>query len=263
MLIVIPITGLVSIIIPTLNEQAGIGRTIESIPKYEILNSTGFEVEIIVVDGQSTDSTRDIASKMGAKVLVETHRGYGRACKSGFAAAKGDIIITIDADSTYPTESIPIFIQELNDRNIDFITVNRFHCMEKGAMSITRRVGNKILTLATRTLYSVDIKDSQSGMWIMRRKFLSQVKINSDNMSMSEEIKIIAFRFFRSIELDGKYSARRGRAKLKAFQDGWTNFKFLIDYRKKVDSAVITSSVYKEKEIPLKGKDRLLGSHRS
>src|SRR5215210_1541430 len=131
MLIVIPITGLVSIIIPTLNEQAGIGRTIESIPKYEILNSTGFEVEIIVVDGQSTDSTRDIASKMGAKVLVETQRGYGRACKSGFAAAKGDIIITIDADSTYPTQSIPIFIQELNDRNVDFITVNRFHCMEK------------------------------------------------------------------------------------------------------------------------------------
>ena len=88
MLIVTAITGLVSIIIPTLNEQAGIGRTIESIPKNEILNSTGFKVEIIVVDGQSTDSTRDIASKMGAKVLVETHRGYGRACKSGFAARK-------------------------------------------------------------------------------------------------------------------------------------------------------------------------------
>jgi dolichol-phosphate hexosyltransferase len=243
-----------SIIIPTLNEQSGIKKTIKSIPISLIENKLGYEVEILVVDGGSMDSTREIASKMGAQVIVEKRKGYGRACKSGFAAARGEILVTIDADNTYPAEYIANYIEELDEKNLDFITVNRFSGMEKGAMSFTRRVGNKILTLAMRALYSVDIKDSQSGMWIMRKKFISDVRLNSDDMSMSEEIKIIAFRFFNAKELDGKYYARTGTAKLKVIQDGLKNLKYLFDYKKKVRSAVISSSVGgEEKEIQLRG----------
>ena len=57
--------------------------------------------------------TVDIATRMGAKVIAERRRGYGRALKTGFAAAKGQIIVTIDADNTYPTSSIPEYIEEL------------------------------------------------------------------------------------------------------------------------------------------------------
>jgi dolichol-phosphate hexosyltransferase len=243
-----------SIIIPTLNEQNGIRLTIKSIPKSLIKSKLGYEVEILVVDGGSMDSTREIASKLGARVIVEKRKGYGRACKSGFDAARGEILVTIDADNTYPAEYITNYIEELDEKNLDFITVNRFSGMEKGAMSFTRRVGNKILTLATRALYSVDINDSQSGMWIMRKKFISQVRLNSDDMSMSEEIKIIAFRFFNAKELDGKYYARTGTAKLKVIQDGLQNLKYLFDYKKRVQSAVISSSVGgEEKEIQMRG----------
>jgi glycosyltransferase involved in cell wall biosynthesis len=223
---------LVSIIIPTLNEQAGIEATIKSIQQSIIRWATGCDVEIIVVDGQSTDATREIATTLGATVIVEERKGYGRACKSGFAAAKGDILVTIDADNTYPTDCIPGYIQELEAERLDFITVNRFPQMEKGAMSITRRVGNKVLTSALRFLYSLDIKDSQSGMWIMRKDFISRIHLISDDMAMSEEIKIIAFKFFKSREINGRYSSRKGSAKLKAFEDGFKNLKFLIGYRK-------------------------------
>jgi dolichol-phosphate hexosyltransferase len=244
---------LISIIIPTLNEQSGIEKTIKSIPKSVIRDKLGYEVEIIIVDGDSIDSTREIASKMGARVIIEKRKGYGRACKSGFAAAKGEILVTVDADNTYPTESISNYIEELNDNNLEFISVNRFSGMEKGAMSFTRRVGNKVLTLIMRVLYSVDIRDSQSGMWIMKKSFISQIRLASDDMSMSEEIKIIAFRFFRSKELDGKYYSRTGTAKLKVIRDGWQNLRYLFDYKKKIGSAVIPSSSYtKEKEIPIK-----------
>ena len=85
-------------------------------------------------------------------------------------AAKGEILVTVDADNTYPTESISNYVEELNDNNLEFISVNRFSGMEKGAMSFTRRVGNKVLTLIMRVLYSVDIRDSQSGMWIMKKE---------------------------------------------------------------------------------------------
>jgi glycosyltransferase involved in cell wall biosynthesis len=250
--------GLVSIIIPTLNEQNGIKLTIKSIPTSLIKSKLGYEVEILVVDGGSMDSTREIATKLGARVIVEKHKGYGRACKSGFAAARGEILVTVDADNTYPAEYIADYIEVLDEKNLDFITVNRFSGMEKGAMSLTRRVGNKILTLATRTLYSVDINDSQSGMWIMRKKFISRVRLNSDDMSMSEEIKIIAFRFFNALEVDGKYHARTGAAKLKVIQDGWKNLKFLFDYKKKIQSSLTSSVGGEEEEIQLRGQKKTM-----
>jgi dolichol-phosphate hexosyltransferase len=244
---------LISIIIPTLNEQFGIEKTIKSIPKSLIRDKLGYEMEIIIVDGDSIDSTREIAEKMGARVIIEKRKGYGRACKSGFAAAKGEILVTVDADNTYPTESISNYIQELNDKNLEFISVNRFSNMEKGAMTLTRRIGNKVLTLLMRVLYSVDIHDSQSGMWIMKKDFVSQIRLASDDMSMSEEIKIIAFTFFRAKELDGRYYSRTGNAKLKVIHDGWQNLKYLFEYKKRIGSAVIQSSSYtKEKEIPIK-----------
>lgn len=227
---------LISIIIPTLNEQSGIEKTIKSIPKSAIINDTECDLEIIVVDGESTDTTRDIASSLGAKVIVEKRTGYGRACKSGFAAASGEIIVTLDADNTYPSDCIPNYVKILISGNLDFISVNRFSCMERGAMNLRRKFGNRILTFVMRLLYGINVKDSQSGMWIMKKRFISQIKLYSDDMSLSEEIKIIAFRNFNAAELDGKYSARSGTAKLKEFHDGWNNLIYLLDNRKRLKS---------------------------
>ena len=230
---------LVSVIIPTLNEQVGIEKTLKSIPISAIREITGYDVELIVIDGQSTDMTREVASRLGARVIIEKQRGYGRACKTGFAAATGDLLVTIDADNTYPTNCIPDYLQELQSSGLDFITVNRFPLMEKGAMSLTRRIGNRILTFTLRLLYSVDIEDSQSGMWIMKRELISQIRLFSDDMSLSEEIKIIAFKFFKARELIGRYSTRSGSAKLKVFKDGFKNLKFLFDYRKRLQLSTV------------------------
>src|SRR4029453_8604243 len=114
---------------------------------------------------------------MGAKVIIDKQKGYGHACKLGFSAAKGDIIVTVDGDNTYPTEFMTEYIEMLNQNDMDFITINRFADMEKGSISFTRRFGNKILTLAVRILYSIEITDSQSGMWIMKRDFISKIRL--------------------------------------------------------------------------------------
>jgi glycosyltransferase involved in cell wall biosynthesis len=235
--------GLVSVIIPTLNEQLGIEKTLRSIPKSELRTKLGYELEVIVVDGESDDSTVDIATRMGAKVIAESRRGYGRALKTGFAAANGQIIVTIDADNTYPTGSIPEYIEELERGNYDFITINRFSGMEQGVMSFTRRTGNKILTLLTKLMYSINLKDSQSGMWIMKKDFVSSIQLDSDGMSLSEEIKIIAFKFFRSKEIDGKYYSRSGDAKLRVFYDGWENLNYLFKLHNKIKKMVVPRPV--------------------
>jgi dolichol-phosphate hexosyltransferase len=243
--------GLVSIIIPALNEEVGIQKTISSIPITEIQDTFGYDVEILVIDGDSTDLTNNAAVEAGARVIVEKQPGYGRAYKIGFAAAKGDILITLDADNTYPAEFIPKYIKQLKDYDADFITINRFAGLEEGAMSITRRIGNKILALLISLLYSISIKDSQSGMWIMKRNFISKIRLRSDDMSMSEEIKIIAFKFFSSREVDGVYRRRTGNAKLNTIQHGWKNLKYLFEFRKHLGSAVKPLTLSNE-EIHLK-----------
>jgi glycosyltransferase involved in cell wall biosynthesis len=233
------VSGTVSIIIPTLNEQLGIQETISSILKSKIKEKQAYDVEILVIDADSNDLTRDLAVSMGAKVIIDKQKGYGHACKLGFSAAKGDIIVTVDGDNTYPVEFITEYIEKLNQNDMDFITVNRFANMERGSMSFTRRFGNKILSFALRSLYSIEITDSQSGMWIMKRDFVTKIRLNSDDMSLSEEIKIIAFKFFRALELDGKYYRRAGHSNLKTIQVGWKNLGYLFMFRTKMKSAIV------------------------
>jgi glycosyltransferase involved in cell wall biosynthesis len=84
--------GLISVIIPTLNEQHGIEKTLRGIPKSELRTKLGYELEVIVVNGKSDDSTVDVATRMGAKVIEERKRGYGRALKTGYMYGSNGMI---------------------------------------------------------------------------------------------------------------------------------------------------------------------------
>jgi len=243
---------MISIIIPTLNEQEGIEKTIRAIPQTR-LSELGYNVEIIIIDGNSTDMTRDIARRMGVRVVLEKRNGYGRAFKTGFSEAVGDILVTIDADGTYPAELIPEYVQALKEKGLDFITANRFSDMRNDAMDAYHKFGNNMLSLFMRLLYSINVRDSQSGMWIMTRRFVQRINIQSDKFSMSEEIKIIAFKFFKALELDGRYYKRVGDVKLATFGDGWRNLKYLIRYRWLVKNALKSPSLFQEESIDING----------
>jgi glycosyltransferase involved in cell wall biosynthesis len=123
---------LVSIVIPTLNEAEGIVETITKIPLEE-LRRRGFDCEVIVVDGGSTNGTDKIARELGARVIHEPRRGYGRACKTGFEEAKGDIIAVLDGDASYPPEYIPYLVDFLIKHDLDMLIARRVP--EPGAMS--------------------------------------------------------------------------------------------------------------------------------
>jgi len=213
----------VSVVIPTLNEEESIGHVLDKIPR-----DSRYEWEMIIVDGDSKDRTREIAREKGAKVIVEKRKGYGRAYKTGFAAATGDIIVTLDGDDTYPAEKIPELVDYLLKNDLDFISCERFSKMQKGAMSTTHKFGNWVLTITTRILFGVKIKDSQSGMWIFRRRILKDLNLTSDGMPFSEEIKIEAWRRFRCEEVPIEYRERKGEVKLNTWRDGLKNLKFLF-----------------------------------
>ena len=219
----------VSIIIPALNEEKSIAITIDKIPK-GLIKKMGYDLEIIVVDGGSKDKTREIAVKKGAKVIVELRKGYGRAYITGFKYAKGDIIITGDADGTYPFEITPLLIFLIEKYGFDFVSTNRFALYEPGAWMPINFVGNKLISFLQFLLFRIRFKDSQSGMWCFRSHLLKCMNLMSQGMEFSSEIKIEAARCTKKIaEVPIKYSRRRyGSPKLNWFRDGKRILKFLL-----------------------------------
>lgn len=214
----------VSVLIPTLNEEKSIGQTIDEIPK------DFADLEIVIIDGLSRDRTVKIAKNKGARVIMEKRKGYGRAYKTGFARAKGDIIVTLDGDTTYPAEIIPDLVKMLEDEKLDFITCDRLSRLDKKAMNFTHRMGNWILKATTNVLFFLNLADSQSGMWCFRKKILGKLKLISDGMPLSEEIKIEAFKNkeIRSKEIPVDYRIRIGDIKLNTWGDGWKNELYLF-----------------------------------
>src|SRR4026208_31274 len=148
----------VTVVIPCLNEEQGIQKVLDEVPS--------FVDEIIVVDNGSTDRTAETARKMGARVVSELHRGYGRAYKSGFSQATGDIIVTLDGDHSYPPDAISYLLEAFLHLRADFLNASRFPVRDGTAMSLKHKFGNLILSLATSLLYFRWVRDSQSGMWV-------------------------------------------------------------------------------------------------
>jgi len=215
-----------SVIIPTINEEDGIVSTLSELP-LKTLEAMDFDCEVIVVDGGSTDGTRERARELGARVILEPRRGYGRAYKTGFDAAEGDIIVTFDGDFTYPVSLVPRLVEDMVKNGVEFITTNRFESLEPGAMSFLRKFGNHVLSLWVRLLFSVRLRDSQSGMWVIKKDALNRILPNSDEMAFSEEIKIRAFKSCKCAEIPIKYRRRVGDSKIRTVSDGLRNLFYL------------------------------------
>ena len=102
----------VSVVIPCLNEADSIAQCVTAAQR--VLDEHGIDGEVLVVDNGSDDGSATLAGLAGARVVEEPRRGYGSAYLAGFAAARGDYIVMIDADLTYDFEEIPRFVHELN-----------------------------------------------------------------------------------------------------------------------------------------------------
>src|SRR6185369_3608670 len=199
----------ISVVIPCHNEEDGIAAVMAQMPP--IID------EVVVVDNNSTDRTAEVATAAGARVVAETRKGYGYAHKAGYAAAKGDIIVTMDGDGTYPPDSVPLLLYVMLEEKVDFITARRWYS-KSGEV---------------KSLYFKFIIDSQSGMWMFKKEILPELDLTSNGMALSEEIKIEAFTHpgIRCLEMPIYYGARIGESKLNIWRDGFYNLFFLVKKR--------------------------------
>ncbi|MGA2677217.1 MAG: glycosyltransferase family 2 protein [Methanobacterium sp.] len=223
----------ISIVIPALNEEGIVGKTVKSVPIKE-LEEKGFETEIVVVDNASTDKTAEEASEAGARVVRENKRGYGNAYLRGFKEAKGDIIVMGDADGTYPLNTTYEFIQPLIKGDADFVMGSRLKGnIQKGAMpALHRYIGNPFLTWMLNSLFSTGISDAHCGMRAIKKEALNKLHLRSGGMEFASEMVIEASRENLKIaEVPITYYPRGGESKLSSFADGWRHLRFMMLYR--------------------------------
>ena len=215
-------------VIPTMNEEASIGSVIDEVRKA----LAGKDVEIVIVDTDSRDRTREIATAQGAQVVSEPRRGYGRAYKTGFVAVRGRYILTLDADLTYPADRFPDLLRPLEEGEADFVAGDRMTRLAAASMTGMHRIGNTMLNVAFRFLYRYPIRDSQSGMWAFRRDLLPRLHVVHDGMPFSEELKTeVLRRGFRYREVPIDYRPRAGEKKIRSFNDAFLNFFWLFRKR--------------------------------
>jgi glycosyltransferase involved in cell wall biosynthesis len=145
----------VSVVIPALNEEEVIGRTVLAIPR-------AIASEVIVVDNGSTDRTAEEARKAGARVVVEPMRGYGRACLAGVRSVSADceIIVLMDADLSDDPSEMPSLVSPIVEQGYDLVLGSRMmgH-REKDSMTTAQVLGSRITSLMIKSLYGFRYTD--------------------------------------------------------------------------------------------------------
>lgn len=213
----------ITLVIPCHNEATGLQSLLPRVP-------AGID-EVLVVDNNSTDDTVAVARRHGARVISATRPGYGAAYQAGFAAVTTELIATLDGDDQYPIQAIPRLATQLITEQLDFISGCRFPLTNQ-SMPPLRQVGNHLLTAAARLLFRCHLQDTQSGMWVFRRRLLHNISCQQPGMAFSEELKLkVILAGLAFAECHISYYPRRGRSKLWPFTDGYRNLLYLLRLR--------------------------------
>jgi glycosyltransferase involved in cell wall biosynthesis len=213
----------VSVIIPTHNEAQSIGRVLADLP-------ANIVTEVLVVDSNSTDGTPDIAAKMGARVLQEPRRGYGRACLTGLTAANSpDVVVFLDGDySDRPTE-LPILLAPIIEERADITLGSRLHGRRlAGALPWHQAFGNRLAASLIRLLYGVKITDL-GPFRAARANVLRQLALQETTYGWAVEIILKGtLAGFRIVEVPVSYYPRIGKSKISGTLRGTVGAAWFI-----------------------------------
>ncbi|MDH3427255.1 MAG: glycosyltransferase family 2 protein, partial [Gemmatimonadota bacterium] len=181
-----------SVVMPCLNEA----DTLETCVRKALtaLESAGINGEVIVADNGSTDDSRDIARRLGARVVEIEQRGYGSALQGGIAAARGRYILMGDADDSYDFSEIPKFVAKLRE-GFDLAQGCRLPAgggrVLPGAMPFLHRWwGNPMFAALTRLMFRAPIHDPHCGMRAFTKEFYERLEMRSPGMEFATEMII-------------------------------------------------------------------------
>lgn len=220
------------IILPALNEERTIGQVIRRIPR-ESLHLLGYSPRVLVVDGRSTDATLKIARAKGAEIVNQEGKGKGDALRQVHEVLQKEVgdeptsascprrYVVMDADGTYPPETIADFVAAL-DSGYDLVLGSRFlGIIHPGAMTNLNRFGNQLLTWLFRTLARVEITDVCTGMYAFNERVFDNLDLRADGFDIEADIFTAASVMnARIAEIPVDYTRRLGEPKLVPLRSG-------------------------------------------
>lgn len=203
-----------SIIIPAYNEEAGLPVVLKDV--FKLIDNS---FEVIVIDDGSTDGTREVAEKFPCRLVSHVQNsGKGEAMKTGIREARGENVIFIDADNTYPAEGIIEIANALEW--FDMALASRK--MGQKNIPAFNRIGNAIFRNSIRYIYGFKGYDPLTGLYGLKKTFLEVMKLESNGFGIESEICIKAARMgLRVKDIHIIYKDRLGEAKLNGLRDGY------------------------------------------
>jgi glycosyltransferase involved in cell wall biosynthesis len=245
----------ISVVIPTLNEAANLPHVFARLPAEDLF-------EIILVDGHSTDDTIDVARQLSpsTRVIMQDGKGKGNALACGFAAARGDIIVMIDADGSTDPEEIPAYVQALLD-GADFAKGSRF-MHGGGSVDITplRGMGNRFLNGTVNVLYGTDYSDLCYGYNAFWADVLPVINVDCAGFEVETLINVrLAKAGLNVVEIPSIEQERiHGVSKLHPIRDGLRVLRTILSERFATDRrAAPAVPSFRELESSEYGRDAL------
>lgn len=219
-----------SVIIPTRNEAQAIGRVLADLPR-------DLTTEVIVVDSNSNDGTPEIAARMGAHVIQEPRRGYGRACLTGLAAANSpDLVVFLDGDYSDRPSELPILLAPLIEGRADITLGSRLGKQRiHGVLPWHQVFGNRLAAGLIRTLYGLKITDLgpfRAG----RADVLRALALEETTYGWAVEMILKgATAGYRVVEVPVSYYPRIGKSKISGtlkgtIGAGWCILSLIASY---------------------------------
>lgn len=214
----------VTLVIPTLNEAENLKWLLPRLPRWVY--------EVLIVDGRSTDDTIAVAEELwpGVRIVLEQRKGKGAALRAGFEAARGDVIVMLDADGSMDPDEIILFVAALMS-GADFAKGSRFM---QGAgtsdMTLFRRTGNFGLTLAVRLLYGSSFSDLCYGYLAFWRRHVPLLRSDCDGFEIETLLNIRALKGRLKVVEVASFESERihGTSNLRAIPDGWRVLKTIL-----------------------------------
>ena len=220
----------VSVIIPTHNEVQAIGRVLADLPSDVV-------TEVIVVDSNSTDGTPDLARSLGAEVIQEPRRGYGRACLTGLANAKNpDVVVFLDGDYSDRPSELPILLAPILEGRADITLGSRLQDRRSAAALPWHQVlGNRLAASLIRLLYGLQISDL-GPFRAARAEVLRALALEQTTYGWAVEMILKgALAGFRVVEVPVSYHPRIGKSKISGtlkgtIGAGWFILSLIVRY---------------------------------
>lgn len=232
----------VTVIIPTLNEELGVGTVLDE------LRTSGYE-NILLVDGYSKDNTVDLAKSRNIPVLTQHGAGKAGAIRTAIQYVSTPYILLMDGDVTYSAVDIDRFLDHMQE--FDEIIGARVH--SSGSMSILNKLGNWVINKSFKVLFSKGITDVCSGMYLLRTSFAKTLDIASTSFDVEVEIASQAASKGRISQVPISYGKRAGKTKLHPIKDGLRIFSTILWMANYYNPVVLYSLIVSLAGIPAAG----------